>query len=1211
MYLKTIEIVGYKSFADKTRLEFEPGITGIVGPNGCGKSNVMDAIRWCLGEMSWKSLRAGAMTDVIFAGSKKRQPLGMTEVSLIFDNAKNLLPISYSEVTVTRRIFRSGEGEYLLNRTPCRLKDIRELFLDTGIGSDGYAIIDQGGVEFVLRATPEERRGLFEEAAGVSKFKAKREEALRKLDRVDVDLGRLKDSVALIAEQVRHLDAEARKAKLFKKYKEELTALEVGGILLQMDEAVKRLGEIAVKAAPHHEKLGLLKAELSAENAHKSAIDLEKALQSNVVIEKNRRSSEIGGEIARLEERVKAADAAAAAAAGRRETCSAERAAALSRLSFVDPEIESARAALAAAEAERDRVRREVSGTKARFDAASTRLSASEAELEGIKSEKTRLTGDCLEASRRLGDLESSVTHLIGELRSSLKTLVRDEAAAETAREGIRSQGGLLAEHRVVVESGRAEAAAAAAGLDAVRGRLAGSCEGLSAVGRETLETNLKISALEAEGGKDPYWAGAQAVVSAGIEGVLGTVQSVLEAKEGFRASIEDALGERLHAVLCEDSAAAQAGVDYLAETGRGRGRFLVLSSLPVPNQGRTYPANTRPLLEVVSCEPKFEAAVRFLLEECYLLGRAVYGDHWVCGGAAQAPGRASVLLDLDGFKSKQSSLKTREAELAGLKAGLEAELSGAESRHREAQDKLASAFGRETDLTAGLTQMELAASVQAGNVAMSTTDAAEKLQSLALMKEESLLARAAKAEAGDREKAAGERERVLREVVSACREEMAQAAAFQKTAEGTVNNAETGVTLRRQTLEGQVSEGERLGSTLAARDNEIIELDARRDEARQSKASAIEGSGRLRTELEAADAEAKTALDRLHELESQARDKEVLTQRLGIEIRGEETLLQDLELEAGSARTRSEMHKTRLWEEWQLAEPQARESYTVTGPVDPERIEALRKRIAGMGNINLAAPEDYEALSGKQASLEAQIQDMEKAKEDLRAAIQKINSTTRENFRQTFMEVREHFRRLYGVLFEGGEADLVLQDPDNLLETGIDIVAQPPGKKLQHLSLLSGGEKSLTAIALLFSFFSVRPSPFCLLDEADAALDDANIERFVSLIREFQNKTQFCIISHNKRTMEATEAIYGVTMEEAGVSQVVSIDFNKKKRETPRPAEGASLLDSSPVPAAGVPAEAAPSAAPAAPETKAETPAGEPFRAPPPAPPDPASSGS
>ncbi|MBI5624253.1 MAG: chromosome segregation protein SMC [Elusimicrobia bacterium] len=1175
MYLKSIEIIGYKSFADKTRLEFEPGITGIVGPNGCGKSNVMDAIRWCLGEMSWKSLRAGAMTDVIFAGSKRRQPLAMTEVSLVFDNAKNLLPIAYSEVTVTRRIYRSGEGEYLLNKTPCRLKDIRELFLDTGIGSDGYAIIDQGGVEFVLRATPEERRSLFEEAAGVSKFKAKREEANRKLERVDVDLGRLKDSVALIAEQVRHLDAEARKAKLFKKYKEELTALEVGSIILHMDQLEARLKELAEQAHPHHERLGLLKAELSAENAHKAAVDLEKAAQANVVIERNRRSSEISGEIARLEERVKAADATAADSARRRETCASEAAAARERLASVDPEIEAARAALAAAEAERDRVDREVAGTNARFDTASLRLTEAEAELEGMKSEKTRLMQATLDASRRLGELESSVTHLIGGLYSSLKTLGRDDSGAAASRAEAHAQAAKLGEHRAAVESSRREAEARAAELASVRTRLAEACEGLSAVGRETLETRLKISALESEGEKDPYWAGAQAVTSAGIDGIHGTIQSVLEAKEGFRPAVEDALGERLHAVICEDSAAAQAGVDYLAETGRGRARFLVLSSLPSAPQARSYPANTRPLLEAVTCEPRFENAIRYLLEECYLLGRAVYGDHWVCGGAAQTPGRASVLMDLDALKTKDVSLKAEGMELTALKTGLETELAAAEERQRSAGAALEAALGIEKDLAAALAQMELSVSVQAGNVELSTLEAVEKLQILALRKEDAVAAREAKAAAARAEEAAGEKERALVEAVAGCRSEMAQASAFQATADGMVANAGTGVSLRRQTLDSSVAEKERLHSTLSSREAELVELDARRAEAERSKAAAVEDGARLQGELAAAEAEAKTSLERLHELESQARDKEVLTHRLGSEMREQERALQAIELEAGSARTKQDMHKTRLWEEWQLAEPQARETYKPADAIDPDRIETLRKRIAGMGNINLAAPEDYDALSGKQATLEAQIQDMEKAKEDLRAAIQKINSTTRENLRQTFMEVRDHFRRLYGVLFEGGEADLILQDPDNLLETGIDIVAQPPGKKLQHLSLLSGGEKSLTAIALLFSFFSVRPSPFCLLDETDAALDDANIERFVSIIREFQNKTQFCIISHNKRTMEAAEAIYGVTMEEAGVSQVMSIDFTRKRREGQASGEKASVLDRAP--AAQVAAAAGP----------------------------------
>ncbi|MBI4677829.1 MAG: AAA family ATPase [Elusimicrobia bacterium] len=1166
MYLKSIEIVGYKSFADKTRLEFEPGITGIVGPNGCGKSNVMDAIRWCLGEMSWKSLRAGAMTDVIFAGSKKRQPLGMTEVSLVFDNARSLLPISYSEVTVTRRIYRSGESEYHLNKTQCRLKDIRELFLDTGIGSDGYAIIDQGGVEFVLRASPEERRGLFEEAAGVAKFKAKREEALRKLERVDMDLGRLKDSVALIAEQVRHLDAEARKARLYRKYKGELTALEVGHILLQVDELEGKLKQIAEKSHPHQERLGRQKAELTAQSAHKAAIDLEKAHQASVVIEKNKRASQAVEQIGRLEERMESADNTVVEAGKRREACEAQRSAAAGRLDAVGPEIETAAADLAAAEADRDRVKLDVDKTRSVLDAAAGRLAACEAKLAGMEREKTKLLQASLDARRRLGDLESAVTHLIGELRGALKTLARDEAGVSALNSRAQAKSAELAEHRRIVEAARSRADAAAQALGDCRAAVSRALESMSSAHREAVETRLKVSALETEGQKDPYWSGAQAVVAAGIDGILGTVQSVIEAREGMRAFVEDALGERLHAVLCEDSAAAQAGIDYLAQTRRGRARFLVLSSIPSAVQGRAFPAHARPLLEAVAFEPWAEGAVRFLLEETYVLGKAVYGDHWICGGAAALPGRSSVLLDLNVLRAKEAALKAREDELTGLKARLEEECGQAERRHQESARKIDEALGKEKDLTAALTQTELSISIQAGNVATSVTDATEKLRDLALKKEETLQARSAKVEAEAREEAAREKERALQEAVVDCRDEMSKAEAFQSTAEGQVQNSETMVRLKRQGLEQQVAEKERLQLAVSARDAELVDLESRREEALRSKAEAVLGCGRLRADSAAFEGDAKAAMTRLHELQESATEKEVVTRQLAAEIAVEERSLQALELEAGSARTRRDMHQSRLWDEWQLTEAQASESYPVTGPVDPERIESLRKRIQGMGNINLAAPEDYEALSGKQASLEAQIQDMEKAKEDLRAAIQKINSTTRENFRQTFMEVREQFRRLYGVLFEGGEADLVLQDPDNLLETGIDIVAQPPGKKLQHLSLLSGGEKSLTAIALLFAFFMVRPSPFCLLDEADAALDDANIERFVSLLREFQSRTQFCIISHNKRTMEAAEAIYGVTMEEAGVSQVVSIEF-KRRRETGLPGGAVEVGDRAPRP--------------------------------------------
>ncbi|MBI5209370.1 MAG: chromosome segregation protein SMC [Elusimicrobia bacterium] len=1174
MHLKSIEIVGYKSFADKTRLEFEPGITGIVGPNGCGKSNIIDAVRWCLGEMSWKSLRAGAMTDVIFAGSERRSPLGMTDVTLVFDNAKNLLPVAYSEVTVTRRIYRSGESEYYLNKTQCRLKDIRELFLDTGIGSDGYAIIDQGGVEFVLRASPEERRSLFEEAAGVAKFKAKREEALKKLEHVEADLGRLKDSVALIAEQVKKLDAEARKAKLYQKYKEELTSLEVCHVLAQVDELERQLKDVVERSKPYQETLGQLTASGSAEGAHLAALNLEKANQQNVVIESNKAVSGAQEQIGRLEERMLSADRAVLDSQRRRTECESELGAARGRLDVIDPEIDGARQALGAAESALTGVQEEVDKSQAHLEGIDARAHEAQARLEGLQEQRKTLREESLLAARAVGVLESDVAHQIGLLRSTLRSLAKEADAAESLRTATEAQRGALEGQRAVVESARQEAGRCDEGLADARRRLAATSDELSGLDAQAMETRLKVQSLESEGQKDPYWSGAQAVVNAGLDGVLGMVSDLVNVKESHRAFLGDALGERLHAVVCEDSAAAQAGIDLLASTGRGRARFLVLTSIPASSPGRTYPANARPLLDHVSFEPRFEATVRFLLEESYVLGKAIYGDHWICGGATDASRERPSLLDLGEFRARGKALEVRRGELAGVKAGMEAEAAQWEGRCGEARMRSDEAVGTQRDLATRLSSAEASLSVQAGNVGTTTSEAAEFLRGLAAMKERLASARGAKAEVEAKALAVDGGESALRDDVAACERELSQARAVQATAEARVQTAAAAVDLRRQTLEQRLAEKEGLVKTVSSRQEELQDLERRRAESEAAKAAAGAQRESLAAGLKSLERQAKESLDRLHDLQTLATEKELVINQLNVEIGRTKDKLTHYEMEAGSAKTRQDMHKKRLWEDWQLTEAEARQRNPGVVPVDQERIETLRKRIAGMGNINMAAPEDYEVLSAKQSTLTAQIDDMTKAKEDLKAAIQKINGTTRENFRQTFMEVREHFRRFYGILFEGGEADLVLQDPENLLETGIDIVAQPPGKKLQHLSLLSGGEKSLTAIALLFAFFTVRPSPFCCLDEADHALDDANIERFASLVREFQSRTQFLIVSHNKRTMEAAEAIYGVTMEEKGVSQIVAIDF--KKRQAPPPAVPAAAAAPSGPEGASDPAAAA-----------------------------------
>ena len=1193
MYLKCIEIVGFKSFADKTRIELKPGISGIVGPNGCGKSNVMDAIRWCIGEMSWKQLRSDSMVSVIFAGTERRPSVGLAEVTLTFDNAQDMLPVKTSEVAVTRRIFRSAESEYYLNRVQCRLKDIRELFFDTGIGNDGYAIIDQGGVDFIIKAKPEERRSVFEEAAGVSKYKAKREEALRKLERVEIDLGFLEERISLINEQIKKLDADARKAKLHQKYKTELTAMEASHILIQMGEIDSASAAEIARIAPSKQRFAELTTAIESEDGRLSALSLEHAGQQAAVTECGQKVSDHKVEVAQLDGRIRNAESGLEETRRRLAQSAEDARRDAETLARLEPEIEAALKALQEAEAAHSEAR----AARDAFDGELSRLEgekeSARKELDGCRARITTLAQACQESSRGLSSTDSRVGNFVYQVKGSLKELDKAGERLAAVRERAVQAREALAAQKAEVETRGAAAAALEASLAEARTASESFSGEVFRLRGEGATLNAQVEALEAQGGKDPYWVGSHAVVSAGLPGILGTVRSLIRVDERHSALVEDLLGERLYAVVCEDLAAAEAGIRFLKESGKGRARFLVSSSLP---EGASRPLSLPPeaklLMDVVQHDPAHARAVRFLLGEAYALGDGLYGAHWVSGGAAEH-GASMKLADVEGLRLKARELESSSLDAFQRKTSKESEVSGLERQVLDAKAAVAEAGVQlrraEADLeqhSAGVGQGEQEISLIEAEAGRILADIAQALEDrrrfhaeLEGRRKEEEAARLLEGEAAGKVSA-------LNEAVAAKRAERQH---YDKTIE-TLGRQEGFARVNRDRFASQktaLEEGVQRRQAAEAEMNGRIESLGR--EAAESR-ERLEVVHRELAELEkqsvALHERLQATQNELQSLQDSLRVKRADSQVLQTEVQTSDLKVSDLNARRG-------MLSSRLSEEWQLTEAEAQEKYKGQ-PADPERMDFLRRRIADLGNVNMAAPEEYEELVKKHDGLQAQVDDLKNAKQDLHSAIAKINATTRENFRQTFTEVREHFRRLYGILFEGGEADLVLSDKENLLETGIEIVAQPPGKKLQTISQLSGGEKTLTAIALLFAFFMVRPSPFCMLDEADAALDEANIERFVSLLREFGDKTQFLVVSHNKKTMEACDIIYGVTMEESGVSALMSVDFRKKsdkeashdglRRVAPQASEAALPQESrAPEPvAAEAPAQAADGGTPA-----------------------------
>ncbi|MBI4249708.1 MAG: chromosome segregation protein SMC [Elusimicrobia bacterium] len=1163
MYLKSIEIVGFKSFADKTKVELRPGITGVAGPNGCGKSNIIECIRWCVGESSWKSLRSAAMTDVIFAGTSRRKPLSMAEVTLTLDNAGGSLPLREAEISVSRRIYRSGENEYFINKTQCRLKDVRELFLDTGIGEQGYSVMDQGKVEFVLSSKPQDRRAIFEEAAGVAKYIAKRQEALSKLEKVEIDANRVQDSLSLISEQIKKLDSDARKAKLYKRFQEDLKVMEVALIVKETGELNAKLKEEERSLAPVQERLEAAHNENSIMDADLAALSLRRVEQENAVIRSNEELGRIRSDIARSEERMKSGMDESRYLAGRQNILKNELEEGSRRKSQILPEIKKSaedlgksQTALAELDASLDGCERE----QANLDAALNDLSARH---QAQELRETEVSQRRLEASRRLSQKQSDFGRLDYHFKMGVKEYDRKQGIFDSQAQEAERHAGLLDDLKAE-EKQTLGRLAAIEQLCREQAQALESKEGeLKALQTEAISVSARIEAAQKHSEQDPYVRGAQAVLDAQMPGVLGRLRDLIEVEPSYRTAIQEALGERLEALVCEGQPAAESAIEFLKGTSRGRARFLLLSALPDAGwqlMGFAKAQSLQRLAEKIQAPPALRALIDFLLKETYASGAVTHGSYWLCGGENPSTANAWGFALTKGLREREQELQNQVAALQGQTSDMRRGLTQAQEQFQSVQNQLQEKKARREAFAEQLARDLNALEISRQDRDLLERDAVDILAQcgrvLAEIKELGReLGKLAAAEAQALKDTA-----TLREALDGVRASLGQqqirSAQFKAAREHLASNV--------RLLQGQLERSEKESADLEAVQKSRFE-EARANDARLEELAALQGGLRqaldeLHRLFEAKQEEGKALTRMLEDSQEQSRLKEEALRAKQAQLQEIQEEIHRHKLQLGQLKSKRDAALNQLWDNWQMtledALAHADDFYKRSErKVSTDSIVSLRRRIENMGAINMAAPEEYDALKGRFDFTETQLRDLNTAKTELKEAISKINTTTRENFRETFSQVREHFRSIYGTLFQGGEADLLLTDPDNILESGIEIVAQPPGKKLQSISLLSGGEKAMTAVALLFAFFEVKPAPFCMMDEVDAPLDEPNIRRFLRLLTETAQASQFLIVSHNKRTLEGADAIYGVTMEEQGVSQLISIEIKGREKETRVPA--------------------------------------------------------
>ncbi len=1150
MYLKALEIIGFKSFADKVRLNFEPGVSCIVGPNGCGKSNVIDSVRWAIGEMSWKSLRSGSMVDIIFNGTKQRPPQNMAQVNMIFDNSKRELPIDFSEVTVSRKIYRSGESEYYLNRVQCRLKDIREMFLDTGIGGEGYAIIDQGSISRLLEsAGPLERREMFEEVAGVSKYKAKRDEAIRKLEHVDLDIARLSDTLALIAEQIKKLDSEARKARLYQKYREELKESEIALALENIKSHDAEINKTSFALEPVLKELQDLQATVSALEGEAAALDLNLTHRQKEYQEFNEKISAAKYQIGLLEGVVQNCQNLSGELTLQLQSSKAEDDLSKKRMLELVPALQNLQQQLNQATEALVPLQEKYNQKYAQVKQNEEQLKIVQEQMESVGSKLLTLAQEEMELSGKIALEESAIAHENTNLINLQRSLETQKERAQALDEEIKNfqdtvtqkeqELNNLKQNQQNLENQKRD-------LENQRQELN---KQLSSLQAEIASLKTKMQMIEMQGKKDPYWLGAKIIEENKIDGIMGTLRKNIKFKKEHTLTVEETLGKFLDSLICPDLETAQKAISVLKKKGGARGRFLILNKVPKVQAENSLYGGAQNLRSLIDCKAELSALLDYLCAGYALQDGEVAGSFWVSGGEKEVKTLESFWAEEENAKADLKQ-KTKEQEETTQKiiknmediSLKEQEIKTAATKIQEDLIALNTAKNNLTLRQRNKQEIEAAQAQIVKNKEALVKNLEERKQKINTSKEELKIFRT------KQEETKKETE-TLRQKRSALETEAVNLKAEIERA----NAALYEVKLKRNNIEldlkTSATEQQNLAEQEKKRQEQILKSEERVKALEEEKLTSQAKLTAQRDSLAALELSEVKMREGLTALKLEFDNKNSALNKHRTHINELTVKSHDLENTLTNHRRQKTGIINTLLESWNITQEEAQMKWGEK-KVDLERVKMMRHRIESMGAVNMTAPEEYDALKERNDFLTKQIEDLQNAKRDLKAAITKINATTRDNFKYTFEQVRTYYKEIYKKLSLGGEAELTLTDPNNLLETGIEITAQPPGKKLLSIAVLSGGEKAFAALALLFAFFMHKPSPFCILDEADAPLDEANVGRYVDVIKEFSANTQFIVVTHNKTTMSAAQMLYGITMEEKGVSKVLSLNLKEQEEK-------------------------------------------------------------
>ncbi|HBM81069.1 MAG TPA: chromosome segregation protein SMC [Clostridiaceae bacterium] len=1182
MYLKRIEIKGFKSFADKIDIELNKGITGIIGPNGSGKSNISDAVKWVLGEQSAKNLRGMKMEDVIFAGTSTRKPLGFAEVSITVDNSDGLIPVEYTEITATRRMYRSGDSEYFINGTSCRLKDISDVFMDTGIGRDGYSIIGQGRIDEIINARADERREIFEEAAGIVKYKVRKQEAERKLESTEQNINRIRDIINELENQIEPLKVQSHKAKEYLNLKESLKTLELNIFIRNADRLKDKINSTAVQSSH-------IEDELLENNRNNARLEGDYT-DIRLHMEENRKNIEslqnqiysFGNEIEKL--------------SGQADVLNEKLKNSGKNISRIDSEIESLNTDIDNMNIQLDEVSKKKSAIESDLQKERDLLLNKNSEFEKIsssineKEEKTEsIKTEIIEILNRLSDVKGSINSLtalkdnIKKRKSQILTEKSKKLSIKNETENsLKAINNEVKLHTLEINKLNDEIIL----LDKERSDILNKRK---IIDKNIYELNSRIQSCRAkynvlksmENEFEGYSKSVKEIMRLKSHdkslnaGICGTVAELVDVPKEYEIAIEVSIGASLQNIVTENEYIAKHCIEFLKKNKFGRATFLPLTTV----QARKRYSNSENIRRSAGFIGFADELIRY--KDRYknifssLLGRVIIMDNIDKGiTLAKRINYSTKIVTLEGdiisaggaftggsTRSKTGGILSRKREIDELKKDLkeledslvilnsqreyldkkqqsnEKSIEEKESAKHSESILLSTASGKiklqnaelernkqdYNDLYIELSQNE----GESKEIESKITE--EKLKYQELDDRSRSLSEKARAEQAHIKDISSAREKIISENTSIkiriAQLEQTLSSFNEKRDEikNKIDKCESSASAKRNEKEEEIKQIENIKSEIEKTGKTIEDLTKRKSQDNKKLES-------LNNDKQ------KNALI-LQELEKKKKEYDELSKTLQSEIHKIEMQKAKYEMELENA-------QNKIWDEYELSYASAMEYKTEMADYagSLKDAQALRERIKGLGEVNVGAIDEYIKIKERYEFLKKQEEDLMEAKEALNVLISEMTEKMKTQFVSNLKIINENFNTTFKSLFGGGRAEIVLSDKDEILSSGVDIIAEPPGKKLQSLSLLSGGEKALTAIALLFAILKMKPSPFCILDEIEAALDDANVARYAEFLREYSKNTQFIIVTHRKGTMEISDMLYGVTMEEKGVSKLISI---------------------------------------------------------------------